>query len=256
MRNIIGELPQPMIAERSNVSPRYPSDNAAIHIDAYRFMEKLIESGKDLLMIIEAYLPTRFHEKTYLSTLVKARGNAVAIYASGHPGQQTDDLRMEGHFTEKILDKFASLMFFDELVMKKWSTKGWSIPELLRGEEDMHNNPYNMELMHPTNSETLEKMIDSEGDDSIIYRILCDKHRIGFEQKLMFCRDTIEDTKRERQLKINRENRYVPADQQMCGRVSYADHHSLRKEGFAKVRGADVDALPTPAICAGEPTRK
>ncbi|KAF2158188.1 hypothetical protein K461DRAFT_290435 [Myriangium duriaei CBS 260.36] len=180
---------------------------SAFDVNVCEFMTRLIDSGHDLMFLLECYLPTRFVDKWELTEKVIKAKSAVEIFATGRPGQSADDCLLPNEFTHRL-----GLAFYRCVKQKgkitHWSTKGWSPPELLKGDE-LDNNPLKMELMRTTPPDHLLDMITGkirdkdtrELVDSKIYRITLDKHHVQARRKLIFCKDTIEDTVRERRLR-------------------------------------------------------
>lgn len=162
----------------------------------------LIETGHDVLLILECYVPTRFKNKSILQKALEEHGNTVEIYATGPPGQADDNTPIPNDFTERLLREFHQLIF-GKNSLRNCSLKCWSVNELLRSDRDIHNNPKKMELAPVTPGAELRKIIDKktkkgEPKETIKNRIGVDKHYVRRRQKLSFCRDTIEDTKKQR----------------------------------------------------------
>ncbi|GAM86861.1 hypothetical protein ANO11243_048810 [Dothideomycetidae sp. 11243] len=211
-----------------------------IDVNAFEFMSMLIDSGKDLMFILEAYLPTRFLHKFELRKSVRGTGNAVEVFATGRPGQVDDYSTTENEFTNKLLQVFFDLIHGTDDLRRR-STKAWSIAELLRSDREIDNNPLKLNLQPMTNPDDLIKIIESDSaPDTKVYRILLDRHHVRAEGQLIFCRDTVEDTARERTLRQNRERR---------GRF-----HS-RDEGFVDSDGDDDDCAVETRTSVEEPDR-
>jgi len=177
-------------------------------INAYNLIERFANSGKSILFILEAYLPTRFTDISFLKHILAAGTGHVEVIATGQTGQSDDACPYENNFTTSVIRGLYDLLFSEKWYNENKAQdtgkyRAVSIPELLRG-QDLAGNPYRIQLAPTTRT---KKDIDAK-----VWRIRLDPDMLrtgrapGYgTRKLVFVADLVVDLQKERKLTDARE---------------------------------------------------
>ncbi|KAG8630307.1 hypothetical protein KVT40_001926 [Elsinoe batatas] len=165
-------------------------------INAYNFIKKLCGFGIDTMLILECYLPTRFQARAGLSRTATRRGTMIEVISNGQTGQglNIDDYRTNV-FTQGLISKLNDVVRDDYTLHPQVPHESFSIPELL-ADCAFDSNPYRLWL-----TKTRDMKIQRKNDFQT-FRLRIDPDYPRERSKLAFCRDTIQDSKKQRELEL------------------------------------------------------
>lgn len=179
-----------------------------LKINGYRFMQTLAATDKNVLIILDAYVPTRFWAKRGLRRDLLCR-NGFEVISAGYPGQDIDGQQFaENPFTEVVADRFNDIR--GKAMNGKLKRKApFSINDLLKDAE-LHSNPVRIWLSHT--SPEYEKRKEDERPklkDKVVPRFKMDPEYIRQNEQIAFTKYIILDTQKDKARKRTLEEMYV-----------------------------------------------
>jgi len=162
-------------------------------------------------MLLDCYLPTRFHDKSRLQRRLTCEA-AFEVIACGHPGQDTEGTTSVSRFTDCIIDQFEELINRareEDKTTAKAAAKGkasamsrsrrapFSISQMLRGCDVLNTNPVRLWSSH-TRPEFMRIDKEKVEMDKVVPRLYINPDAIRKHKKIVFQCDVIKDTEKAR----------------------------------------------------------
>jgi len=163
-------------------------------LNAYNWLKVLSESEKNILLLIDGYLPSRFHGKKGLARDLECRAG-LEIIACGRPGQNNNAEKAINPFVEQLILQMEDLI---ARAAKKTfrSRAALSLPQLLK-RATLDNNPVRLWL-----STCAPEYVKEDGEtrekDKVVPRLRICPRYVKAHGKIAFHCDIIRDTKKAR----------------------------------------------------------
>ncbi|KAF4548113.1 Hypothetical protein D9617_31g063490 [Elsinoe fawcettii] len=169
-------------------------------INAYDFIKQLCTYGIDMLLILECYMPTRFKAQAALTRAARKNGTTIEVISTGQTGQGINDNDTKTNvFTQVLVNKLAGVVKDEFSLHPTVSREVFSIPELL-ADAAFDSNPYRLKLTKARAIKKDEVLKAPKEGDFCTYRLRIDPDYPRERSKLAFCKDTTQDTKKQREI--------------------------------------------------------